>query len=189
MSEESFLNKENKGPETIEVTVTNDGSVHKIERGKSILEIANNLALGSDKLPYICAKVNNEALGLDFTPAMDCKIEFLTYKSSIGRDCYKRSLAFVLARTILELYRNARLVIDHAIGNGFYYDLFTDVPVSERLLELIKKRMNSIVEKNEPFQKATMTRGEAKDLFEKEGYPEKARLLRPAPPRWACRSM
>ncbi len=178
MSEEKIINKENKEPQTIKITVANNGSTHELERGKPIIELAKTLELGPDNLPYICAKVNNEVLGLDFTPAMDCKIEFLTYKSSFGRDCYKRSLAFVLARTILELYRNARLVIDHAIGNGFYYDLFTDVPVSDRLLEQVKKRMNSIVEKDEPFQKTTLTRGEAKDLFEKEGYPEKARLLK-----------
>ena len=59
MTEENILNKENKESNLIEITVTNDGSTHKIERGKSILEIAKNLALGSDKLPYICAKVNN----------------------------------------------------------------------------------------------------------------------------------
>ncbi len=175
MSEEKILNKE---PQQIEITVINDGSIHKLDKGQSILALSKSLELGKDNLPYICAKVNNEVLGLDFTPSMNCKIEFLTYKSSFGRDCYKRSLSFVLARTILELYRNARLVIDHAIGNGFYYDLFTDVPVSDRILSQIKKRMDSIIEKDELFEKFTMTRAEAKDLFEKEGYPEKARLLK-----------
>ena len=164
MTEEKFFNTDNDS-NTVEVTVVNDGSVRQLEKGKSIFEIAKSLPLGKDNLPFICAKVNNEALGLDFSPSMKCKVEFLTYTSSIGRDCYKRSLAFVLARTVLELYRNARLVIDHAIGNGFYYDLYTDVPVSERLLSILMKRMKKIVDSDEPFKKFTMTTSEAKDLF------------------------
>lgn len=177
MTEEKFFSDENE-PSTIKVTVINDGSEHELSKGTSILELAKKIPLGKNNLSYICAKVNNEALGLDFVPSMNCKIEFLTYASSIGRDCYKRSLSFVLARTILELYRNARLVIDHAIGNAFYYDLYTDVPVSERLIAQITDRMKLIIEKDEPFKKFTMTLAEAKDFFLKEGYPEKARLLK-----------
>ena len=177
MSEEKFFNNDND-EQTIEVTILNDNSVRKFERGNSILELAKSFPVGDDNLPYICAKANNEAVGLDFVPSRNCKIELLTYKSSVGRDCYKRSLAFVLARTVLELFRNARLVIDHAIGNGFYYDLYTDVPVSERLLEYLMKRMQKIIDKDEAFKKHTMTLTEAKDLFLQEGYPEKARLLK-----------
>lgn len=177
MTEEKIFNTD-KDTNTIEVTIVNDDSVHQLEKGKSIFELAKNLPLGKDNLPYICAKVNNEALGLDFVPSMKCKVEFLTYSSSIGKDCYKRSMAFVLARTVLELFRNARLVIDHAIGNGFYYDLYTDVPVSERVLATLMKRMRKIIDSDEPFKKFTMTLAEAKDFFLQEGYPEKARLLK-----------
>ena len=178
MTEEKFFSNEDEHPKNLEVTVINDGSVHQLERGKSIKELLKSVPASKDNLPYLCAKVNNEAHGLDFVPSMNCKVEYLTYNSSIGRDCYKRSLSFVLARTVLELYRNARLVIDHAIGNGFYYDLYTDVPVSEKLLAQLMERMHKIIEKDEPFKKFTMTLAEAKDLFLQEGYPEKARLLK-----------
>src|SRR5690606_23472656 len=129
-------------------------------------------------LPFICAKVNNDILSLDFTPEMDCRVEFLNYQSPHGRDCYRRSLTFVLARAIMELYRNARLAIDHSIGNGYFYDLFTDVPVSEHTLNYIKTKMLEIITKDEAFGKRTMTRTEAIALFNREGYPEKARLLK-----------
>lgn len=154
-----------------------DGSKHKLEKGKQIIELANQLPT-AEGLPFICARVNNDILSLDFAPEMDCNIEFLNYKSPHGRDCYRRSLTFVLARAIMELYRNARLAIDHSIGNGYYYDLFTDVPVSEQILAYIKTKMLEIIDKNEPFGKKTMTRTEAIALFNREGYPEKARLLK-----------
>ena len=175
MTEEKVLNKEEKP--VVSVTVVNDGSVHQLDRGKAIIELAKELP-EKDGLPYICALVNNNCMSLDFVPSRDCKVEFLNYNSSLGKDCYKRSMATILARAVIELYRNARLAIDHAIGNAYYYDLYTDVPVSERIIKLISKKLQAIVDADEPFEKCTMTRAEAKDFFLKEGYPEKARLLK-----------
>lgn len=174
-TQENMIESENTN-ETLTITLS-DGSKHTLEKGKPIIEIARSLQT-PEELPFICAKVNNDILSLDFAPEMDCKVEFLNYKSPHGRDCYRRSLTFVLARAVMELYRNARLAIDHSIGNGFFYDLFTDVPVSEKMLEYIKTKMMEIVSKDEAFGKKTMTRTEAIALFNREGYPEKARLLK-----------
>lgn len=178
MNEQQEVKIEDKKDEEIMVNITlEDGSKHQIKKGKSIMEIAKKTPL-IDDLPYICASVNNEIQSLDFVPEMDCKINFLNYKSPHGRDCYRRSVTFVLARAVMELYRNARLTIDHSIGNGFYYDLFTDVPVSAKTLGYIRTKMMEIINKNEPFGKKTMTRAEAISFFNREGYPEKARLLK-----------
>jgi len=161
--------------ETITVTLKN-GTQHQLERGKPLLDIARNIP-GEPHLPILCAKVDNEVRGLDFKPEMDCSVEFLSYKSTPGKECFRRSITFVLARAVLELYRNARLVIGHSIGNGYYYDLSTDVPVSDTILGYITEKMRAIIAKNEAFDKRILTRAEAINLFKKEGYPEKARLL------------
>lgn len=161
-----------------QITLTlRDGSKHVINKGEHLIELAKKLEKDNE-LPYLCARVNNDIYALDYAPEHDCNIEFLDYRSPYACDCYKRSLSFVLARAILELYRNARLTIDHSIGNGYYYDLFTDVPVSERTLNYIKTKMDEIINKNESFGKKTLSRSEAIALFNKEGYPEKARLLK-----------
>lgn len=161
-----------------QITLTfKDGTTKQVDKGLSLISLAKELEK-ENKLPYLCVRVNNDVHPLDYSPETDCRIEFLDYKTPDGCECYKRSLAFVLARAILELYRNARLTIDHAIGNGFYYDLFTDVPISERTLEYIKSKMLEIIEKDEVFGKKLLPRSEAIALFNKEGYPEKARLLK-----------
>ena len=166
-------NNENK-----QITITlKDGSSYQLEKGQSLLTIVKEVPT-KDGLPYLCAKVGNDLYGLDFVPSYDCNVDFLNYKNPDGRNAYRRSLTFVLARAVMELYRNARLAIDHSIGNGFYYDLFTDVPVSERILGYIKDKMLEIIAADEPFGKTQMTRAEAISLFKKEGYPEKARLLK-----------
>jgi uridine kinase len=174
--QEKKIEEKKEKKHLISITI-NDGTVHKIERGTPINQVLEHVPL-KNELPYICARVHNDIQALDFVPEMDCQVEFLNYQNSHGRDCYRRSLAFVLARAVMELYRNARLSIDHSIGNGFYYDLFTDVPVSEKLLGYIKTKMHEIIEKDEPFGKRTLTRAEAITMLAKEGYPEKARLLK-----------
>lgn len=154
-----------------------DGTKHQLPEGSTLLTLAKSLPT-EENLPYLCAKVNNDICSLDYIPTFDCNVEFLTYESQQGKDCYKRSITFVLARAIIELYRNARLSIDHSIGNGYYYDLFTDVPVSEQTLDYITRKMNEIIDKDEPFGKKVVSRSEAINIFKKEGYPEKARLLK-----------
>ena len=158
------------------ITITlSDGTTHQLERGKPIFEIARTIPT-DPHLPILCARVDNDVRGLDFCPEFDCNVEFLDYRSGPGQDAYRRSATFILARAVLELYRNARLVIAHSIGNGYYYDLYTDVPVSKTILEYIREKMHAIIEKDEPFGKKMLTRAEAVALFKKEGYPEKARL-------------
>jgi len=153
-----------------------DGKNITQEKGVPIIEAAKSQPQDPSH-PFLCARVDNDIKSLDFCPEMDCPVEFLTYKSPVGQECYRRSITFVLARAVLELYRNARLVIGHSIGNGFYYDLYTDVPVSNTILGYISEKMQNIISKNEPFDKKTLTRAEAVALFKKEGYPEKARLV------------
>jgi len=166
-----------KDPKENQITITlKDGSTHVIEKGTHLLEIANTLKT-EPHLPILCARVDNDIRGLDYAPTMDCKVEFLDYRSGAGQECYRRSISFVLARAVLEMYRNARLVIGHSIGNAFYYDFYTDVPVSEMILGFIRERMMTIIGKNEVFEKRTLSRVEASAMFKKEGYPEKARLV------------
>lgn len=174
--QERKIEEKDNEKEMLNITL-NDGSVHKLEHGHPVSELVEKIPI-QDDLPYICVKVQNDILSLDFVPEMDCRIDFLNYKSSHGRECYRRSMTFVLARAIMELYRNARLSIDHSIGNGFYYDLFTDVPVSEKILGYIKTKMHEIISKDETFGKKTLTRPEAIAFLNREGYPEKARLLK-----------
>lgn len=165
---------------TITVTLS-DGSDHtikqEIKQGESLLNMAKQFQKEGD-LPFLGAVVDNYVYGLGYPPDHDCNVEFFTYKSKHGMYMYRRSLCLILARAVLELYRNARLAIDHSIGNCYYYDLYTDIPVSEKILSDIKEKMIAIIESDETFKRQRMPKEEAIALFQREGYPEKARLLK-----------
>ena len=136
---------------TLTITLK-DGTQHRLEKGRSLLDIAKTIPV-EKHLPILCAKVDNDVKGLDFCPEMDCRVEFLDYRSPQGMECYRRSTGFILARAALELYRNARLVIGQSVGNAFYYDFYTDVPVSEKILQYLTEKMREIIGKNEVLKR------------------------------------
>ena len=128
-------------------------------------------------LPPIAIRVNNSLKELSYIPTEECNVEPISANSGDGVRIYRRSLAFILARAVHELSRNIRLVIGHSLGNSYYYDLYADVPVSERLLHNINEKMQEIVKQNDSFIKKVISREDAIEFFRKEGYPDKVRLL------------
>lgn len=125
----------------------------------------------------VAVKVNNEQLSLNHKVKGDCTVEFVHIRSSEGADIYRRSLCLILARAAQELHRNTRLVIGHSIGNGYYYDYITDVPVTETVLAQLEERMREIIAADERLVYKRYSREEAIELFRKEGYSDKVRLL------------
>lgn len=127
------------------------------------------------------ATVNNIVQCLQCTLDSDCTVEFLTYKNREGQEIYRRSVSAILTCAVFELYRNSRLIIGHSLGNGYYYSLNTDIPVSEEIIAEISAKMLEIVQRDMPFQKETLPREEAEILFKKLGYPDKVRLIKYMP--------
>ncbi|MFC1745008.1 nucleoside kinase [Candidatus Riflebacteria bacterium] len=105
-------------------------------------------------------------------------VKWLDLKNNSGRDIYRRSLAFLLRKTIFDLYSNTRLAIGHSLSGGFYFDLYADVPVRESLLNEIREKLDEQVQQNLPIEKSEMSLDEAISLFQKMGCPDKVRLLK-----------
>ncbi len=131
----------------------------------------------NEKYPILAAKVNNKLHSLKYRMHRDCRLEFITYRDREGVEVYRRSLCTILALAIQELRSNTRLVISHSLGNAYYYDYYTDIPVSERLLAIITDKMNEIIERDEPIERQVVTLEEARKLFAELGQSDKTLLL------------
>jgi len=127
------------------------------------------------------ATVNNVVHCLQCSLHSDSTVEFLTYKNREGQEIYRRSLSAVLTCAVFELYRNSRMIIGHSLGNAYYYSLNTDVPVGDEIIAEISAKMNEIVQRDMQFEKQTLPKDEAEELFKKLGYPDKVRLIRYMP--------
>ncbi len=81
----------------------------------------------------------------------------------------RHSLAHILAQAVKELYPEAVLGTGPAIENGFYYD-FDNINIGEDDLPGIEKKMKEIIKQNISFEKKTVSKKEAEELFQNEPY-------------------
>ena len=82
----------------------------------------------------------------------------------------RHSLAHILAAAVLEFYPDAKHTIGPAIDNGFYYDFDFNLPISEKDLPKIEKRMKEILKSWTEFSHEEKTKEEAKKYFAGNKY-------------------
>ena len=139
---------------------------------------------------------------------MPHEVEFIGYNHPDGRRTYIRSLCFVLQKTVRDLYPDKTLVIDYSLPSGLYCEIRErekntsgpaeaqaknedGEPVIHHLnvqdlaeilnvqdLAEIRSRMQEIVKENLPIVKRKLTSNEAISIFEENGQPVKARLVK-----------
>jgi uridine kinase len=137
--------------------------LHDLSRG------ASGLVLG--------AKLDHRLVPLDTAPQADARLEWVTYAEKAGLEIYQRSASFILNMAVNELYHNTRLVIGHSISNGFYYDFFCGIPVTQELLNEIMARMREISARDLPLQRRRLAREEAIRYFAGRGMSDSRRLV------------
>ena len=82
---------------------------------------------------------------------------------------YRHSMSHVLAKAIKQLYPEVKVAIGPAIDNGFYYD-FDNLTLSQEDFPRIEEKMKEIINKNEDFVRAEVTKEQALEMFKDEPY-------------------
>lgn len=80
------------------------------------------------------------------------------------------SAAHVMAASLKKLYPNIKLTLGPAIEEGFYYDFYTDEPISINDLPKIEKQMKKIISGAYEFKKELKSKGEALEFFKDNKY-------------------
>jgi threonyl-tRNA synthetase len=73
----------------------------------------------------------------------------------------RHSAAHVMATAILELFPETKLGHGPATDNGFFYDVYREVPFTEADLAAIETRMADVVKRDEPFLHVHQSRDQA----------------------------
>ena len=131
-------------------------------------------------LPYIGALVNNELVTFAYTLDIDSTVRFVTMASAHGMQIYARSLSFLLAKAVKDLYPSARFGVEHAIGSGLYCE-FSDGPepgISAARASALEAHMRELVAAALPIQRQRISYTAAFEHFEKNGQDDKVSLLR-----------
>jgi uridine kinase len=161
------------------VTITlEDGSTREIPRGAHIKAVLDG-PVAANGLTVIAALVNNDITSLSYAVEVDSQVQFITLADRQGRKVYRRSLSFLLARAVNELYPDADLYIEHALGNGYYCTFETngDEPAEDRL-QAIETKMRELVDRDLPIERRKLGFEDAVANLLAEGQDDKYGLLR-----------
>ena len=146
--------------------------------GTPLLDIAPQFEF--DK-PYeiLAAKVNNVAEGLRFRVFHNRDVEFLDYRTYIGRNFYSRSLCFLLYKATRDLFPESRMTIRRPISKGYFCSVYKNDGsfLTEEDVEAIGARMRELVNENIPFKRKELQIEEAIKIFKESGDLDKVKLL------------
>ena len=156
-----------------------DGTALAYAEGTPLSQIARDFQAQFDS-PIVAARIYNELHELGFIPTRGGKLRFIDLSYEDGVRIYSRSLSLVLLRAAAEVFPDSRVRIEHSLSKGLYGEIhFPDHrPLTEKALRTIEKRMEQIIDADEPITKDTIPLNDALALFEKQGKPDKVRLLR-----------
>lgn len=163
---------------SVSIKCLNTSTVHEINRGTSLLEIAESLDIQL-KNRILGAMVNNELEELDYEVYQPKKIQFIDITHPDGMRMYTRSLCFLLYKAVSDLYPNARLIIGHSVSNGIYCKITgKDFVVTEEIVDSLAERMHSYVNKDLAFVRVIEETADVIKKVEEHGLHDKVSLLK-----------
>lgn len=144
--------------------------------GSSLLELINVFGV---KMPHriVNAKVNNKTESLTFRVFRPRTIEFVDMGSQSGMRTYVRSLCFVLAKAVNDIFPDAKVYIEHGISRGYYFRIKHYEKITDEVLSQIKDRMREIIAANLPFISHEVETSDAVVRFREQRMEDKAQLL------------
>jgi threonyl-tRNA synthetase len=99
----------------------------------------------------------------------DVRLELLKETDEAALKVVRHSAAHVMATAILELFPETKLGHGPATDNGFFYDVYRQVPFTEADLAAIEARMAEVVKRDEPFLRAEESREQGLADYAQQG--------------------
>jgi uridine kinase len=163
--------------QVVQIRCKNNNKIKNISIGSTLLDIFNEFNLEMEFGP-INAKVNNKVEGMHYRVYHNKDVEFLNLKSSSALRNYTRSLFFVLAKSIDDLYPGCQVVIDIPVSNGYYCNVQLGRALTLQDVDDIRRRMQEIIDAQIPFKRIECTTEDAIKLFTEKGLTTKVKLLK-----------
>ncbi|MBP5322551.1 MAG: nucleoside kinase [Bacteroidaceae bacterium] len=162
----------------IQIYCKNTGTSKSFQEGSSLLDILQEFEF-EKPYPIVSARVNNVSQGLKFRAYNSKTIEFLDLRDSSGFRVYMRSLCFVLCKAAAETFRGSRIYFEHPISGGVFCSFHKSDgnAVTSDDVNLLRQRMQEIVDQDMPFRRGEVMNEEAIRIFREHGYADKVKLV------------
>ena len=132
-----------------------------------------------DGMAYLGAVVNNDVVSLSYPLEVDSSVQLLTLANPHGWRIYRRSVSFLLAKTVKELFPDAQFAVEHSLGTGFFctFDTKNSKGSSTADLAAIEARMREYVTMDLPISRMKISYASAVRRFQQEEQHDKLNLL------------
>ncbi len=164
----------------IKVYCVNDGKEYEITRGDTVSTIAPRTITdpkSGKEYPVLAVLVDHDLRSLDFPMLYAHSLEFIGFNHPEGRRTYLRSLSFLAQRAVRTLYPDRIFKINHSLPSGLYCKFRGDRITDEQILAL-REEMRRLVAQDLPFTHEKLLSTDAQAIFEAQGQPLKAGVLR-----------
>ena len=148
--------------------------------GTPVLEIAQEFQKDYEHA-IILAMVNGELAELSKKVSDDCEIKFVTVADVPGMATYNRGMILLMLKAfsiVFEPGQIEKITVDHTLGTGLYCSVFSDIKMTQKLLDEVKTEMKRMVDADMPIIKSSMRTVDACKLFGEAGMTDKEKLFR-----------
>jgi uridine kinase len=165
------------------VTITYLGKKVEVPSGTTVASLMCDILKVSDSAatyesnPIIAVRMNNEILSFGSHLTVDATIAPVYLFSDIGKRIYRHTLSFILAYASEILFPDRRVVIGHALGDGFYFNYDGKYSLDKRDVTLLANKMEELVEANLPITSEMVSYEDAMAHFKKKEYLSTTLLL------------
>ena len=126
----------------------------------------------------IVALKNNKLVDIMSSVDDGDTIEFVNENSIYSQDTLMKTGILLLLLAFKIKFPEDQLVVEYTIGDYMYLEFENNNEIHFRDLEEIRELMDDLINQNLRIERVKVSRKEAFDIFEKEGYIQKSRLLK-----------
>lgn len=158
------------------ITLTFDSKDYKVPSGTRVAEVVTNILKWNPENPkyrdnpVIALSMNREILSFGAKLMVDADIEPVRLFSNIGKRIYRHTLSYLLAYASEVVFPDRRLIVGHALGDGFYYTYEGYYSLSRQEVDLLTDTMRKLVEADLPIHQGTVSYNQAIEHFHAKGY-------------------
>jgi threonyl-tRNA synthetase len=106
--------------------------------------------------------LSGKTVGLDaLLPEGEASVEFLGKGDPRALPVMRHSAAHVMARAVMRLFKDVELAFGPTVGEGFYYDMRAERPITDDDLPAIEAEMRKIIKADEAFERVEVDRDKA----------------------------
>jgi uridine kinase len=154
-----------------------EDQIYKFPSSIRIKNIIDKININEKKNIVACI-INNQLFNLEDKLMEDSTIKFLSIRDELGNRIYRRSLLFILAKAVYELFPDSILSIEHSLSNGIYCEVHKNSPLNLEELSKIENKMKKIISINQDISIKKYKYSKTVEIFKKEGFLDKIDLLK-----------